>query len=323
MPGVKCSHQDRQIINNILDTAWSPVAKLRLLSTGISPNHLLEGAGDIVGQKACLACGNCIDGCPVVLREREDIDLQAHRTSLHLETIVEDSCIRCYSCIKACPQVDPALKLYADSHRFTEWVVHWWIAIAYILTAATGILLNHFKGEWSTEFAALVSISHKIGAIMWMLSPFIFYFFDKYHFKRTWRAITSLGKKDAAWWVDFVKSVFGRSKRPFEGEYNAGQKTWYIVVLGGMVVLGVTGIVRWGWESQLSAQAVMAVTILHILAALFVDCSVAYHFGRKYLMRTLRRVKRIRNNTVRFYQPQQSTSKENIDCQACPPKPFT
>ena len=311
MPGLNSLPQDRKIISTILDTAWSPVAKLRLLSAGISPNHLLENTDGIVGQKACIACGNCIDACPVVLRERDDIDLQIHRTSLHLETIVDNSCLRCYACIKACPQVDRSLKLYADSHRFTEWLVHWWMAIAYVLTAATGILLNHFKNDWSAQFATLITAGHKIGGIMWLLSPFLFYFFDRYHFNRTWEAIMSLSKKDVVWWLDFIKSVFSKAQRPFEGEYNPGQKTWYVLILGAMLVLGITGVVRWGWESQLAAPVLKAIIIGHIIAALFIDISVMYHFGRKYLMRVVRRTNRIRRNSICFYQQQQSSSQDN------------
>ena len=294
MPGLNSLVQNREMITSTLDTAWSPVAKMRMMSDGISPNNLLTCEHDeLVGQKACLACGNCIDACPVVLREEDTVDLQAHRNSLHLEEIVGESCLRCYQCVQVCPQVDRTVKNYVTRHRITERMVHWWMAIAYLLTAGTGVSLYHFREDWSPIFILLISLSHKLGAIMWILSPFLFYYFDRYHFNRTLAAITSLGGKDFAWWGEFIKSVFGSAKRPFEGEYNSGQKTWYLVVVGGMLVLTITGGIRWVWEGSIPVATMHVINMIHIAAGVTVDVSLIYHFGRKLLVRTYKKTRRV------------------------------
>lgn len=279
--------QNRESINSILDTAWSPVARLRLLSGGISPNNLLEEADNVAGQKCCIACGNCVDACPVVLREKGKVDLQAERTSLHLETVVEDSCLRCFRCVQQCPQVDRDLKVFATRHRITEKLVHWWMAAAYFLTMFTGLALNHFRDMWSDTFIMLISIAHKSGAVMWLLSPFLFYYFDRYHFKRMVQAVFSFGRGDWAWWAKAIRNRWAKDKRPFQGEYNSGQKVWYLVVFGTMTVLGITGIVRWFWEEQLDPTVLGLFILIHIIAALTVDISFAFHLGRKFLSRAL------------------------------------
>lgn len=319
MPGLFPLPQNRDIINNVLDTGRSPVSRFRMFSGGISTNHLLENAGDIIGQKACLACGNCIDVCPVVLREADQVDLQVHRTSLHLETIVEDSCLRCYSCIKVCPQVDRPLKLLAAKHRITEKFVHWWMVLAYFFTAVTGILLNHFRSDWSDFFIALDSITHKSGAVMWLLTPFLFYYFDKYHFKRTLKAISSLGQKDWVWWKERFQFWFGQGKRPFEGEYNSGQKIWYFVVLGTMLVLAVTGVIRWLGESSLPASTMRILIGSHEMAALVIDISFVYHFGRKGLFRTVRRTRQILRDAYSFEEQSKPGKHENSETVAVKP----
>lgn len=293
MPGLKTLPQNRDMITNLLDTAWSPVAKMRLLSGGISPNNLLDGGDEIVGQKACIACGNCVDACPVVLRELDCVQSQTNRNSLYLETIVDDKCLRCYQCIQACPQVDRAIKLTATRHRITERIAHWWLGIAYVITAISGILIYHSRNDWSQMFTFEVSAVHKLGAIMWLLAPILFLLFDRYHFSRTLKAITSLGLRDVVWWKDFIKSVFTKAKRPFEGEYNTGQKTWYIVVLGSMFVLGVSGILRWGWEDSMNLRTLKQIILIHTIAARVIDISFAYHFGRKLFVRALKRSRHI------------------------------
>jgi len=313
LPGLNTLSQNRDMITSILDTAWSPVAKFRLLSSGVSPNHLLEGAENIVGQKACLACGNCVDACPVVLREQNRVGLQVHRTSLYLETVVEDSCLRCYSCVRMCPQVDPQLKLFAAKHRITEKIVHWWMAIGYFILAGTGISLNHFRNEWLEPFPTIISIMHKIGAVMWLLSPFLFYYFDRYHFKRTMKAVLSLGKKDAGWWKNTMKFLCGKGEKPFQGEYNTGQKTWYCIVLGTMLVLGTTGIIRWFWEDTLAANTINVYIWIHIIAALVIDISFAYHFGRKLLSRAIKRARILFGEPMSFVNDTESPNEKKFD----------
>ncbi|QJW47247.1 4Fe-4S dicluster domain-containing protein [bacterium BFN5] len=318
MPGLKTLPQNRDMITNLLDTAWSPVAKMRLLSGGISPNNLLDGSDEIVGQKACIACGNCVDACPVVLRELDCVQTQTNRNSLYLETIVDDKCLRCYQCIQACPQVDRAIKLTAARHRIAERLAHWWLGIAYIITAISGILIYHSRNDWSPLFALEVSAAHKFGAIMWLLSPVLFFLFDRYHFARTLKAITSLGWRDVVWWKEFITSVFTKAKRPFEGEYNSGQKTWYIVVLGSMVVLGVSGIARWGWEDSMDAVMLKQIILIHTIAARVIDISFAYHFGRKLLMRVWKRSRHIFRDSYSCSQKKIEQNKTGY-CQLQPP----
>lgn len=287
MPGLKTYSQNKEMINSILDTAWSPVAKFRLLSSGVSPNNLLDGGEKIVGQKECIACGNCVDACPVVLRERGRVDLQTQRTSLHLEEIVDDACIRCYRCIQSCPQVDPKLKIVAVRHRMTEKVVHWWMVLGYLLLASTGIMLNHFREMWADPFIFLVSVLHKCGAVMFLASPFLFYYFDRYHFKRTMKAVFSFTRKDKEWWAQAFRSVFKGEKRPFQGEFNSGQKYWYLVVLSTMTVLGITGIIRWFGEGSMDSGVMNVLIWIHIIFALIIDLNFIYHFGRKFLSRLI------------------------------------
>lgn len=103
------------IAKTILDTKEPPVARFRLLSRGIEPYHRLDikdPDSDIIGDKGCIACGNCIDSCPILRRDRDRFDKTEQRTSFALETCVGEDCEQCYSCVLACPQVDTAYKDY-------------------------------------------------------------------------------------------------------------------------------------------------------------------------------------------------------------------
>jgi ferredoxin len=107
----------------ILDIKEPPVARFRLLSKGIEPYHRLDikdPDSDITGDKACIACGNCIDSCPVLRRDMHRFDKTEQRTSFALEACVGEDCEQCYSCVLACPQVDTAYKDYIVDEVATE-----------------------------------------------------------------------------------------------------------------------------------------------------------------------------------------------------------
>ena len=108
------------ILNEILDTRATPVARMRLLSSGFSPAHTLDISEDISGTKACLGCGNCVDICPVLAREPSRREKSEQRTSMALETLVAEDCDRCSACILVCPQVDTTIKQYIVNRRTVE-----------------------------------------------------------------------------------------------------------------------------------------------------------------------------------------------------------
>lgn len=118
MPGIK-DHSDekmnKEVADIILKTKEPPVARFRLLSKGMEPYHRLYIADEscnITGDKGCLACGNCVDSCPVIRKDPKRTEMTDQRTSFALESCVGEDCEQCYSCVLACPQVDTAYKDY-------------------------------------------------------------------------------------------------------------------------------------------------------------------------------------------------------------------
>jgi len=105
----------RDVADVILNIKEPPVARFRLLSRGMEPYHRLyiaDSSSEVAGDKGCLACGNCIDSCPVLRKDPQRFDKTEQRTSFALEACVGEDCEQCYSCVLACPQVDTAYKDY-------------------------------------------------------------------------------------------------------------------------------------------------------------------------------------------------------------------
>jgi ferredoxin len=118
MPTTRDESKDqinKEMADHILKVKEPPVARFRLLSRGMEPYHRLyirDVDSDVIGDKGCLACGNCVDSCPVLRREPGRFEKTEQRTSFALEACVGEDCEQCYSCVLACPQVDTAYKDY-------------------------------------------------------------------------------------------------------------------------------------------------------------------------------------------------------------------
>ncbi len=114
--------EKKRTVDQLLDIKEPPVARFRLLSRGMEPYHrlYLEDGCDVDGDRACVACGNCIDSCPILRREPERVNATDRRTSFALESIVAGDCELCFSCILACPQVDTEIKDYIVDEKIPE-----------------------------------------------------------------------------------------------------------------------------------------------------------------------------------------------------------
>jgi ferredoxin len=112
----------KRTVDQILEIKEPPVARCRMLSRGMEPYHRLYLASDddVTGDKACLACGNCVDSCPVLRREPQRVGVTDRRTSFALETTVGPDCELCFSCVLACPQVDTEIKDYVVDEKIPE-----------------------------------------------------------------------------------------------------------------------------------------------------------------------------------------------------------
>lgn len=112
----------KRTVDQLLEIKEPPVARFRLLSRGMEPYHRLNVTPDCVvdGDKACVACGNCVDSCPVLRREPDRLSVTDRRTSFALETTVGEDCELCFSCLLACPQVDTEIKDYVVDEKIPE-----------------------------------------------------------------------------------------------------------------------------------------------------------------------------------------------------------
>ncbi len=269
----------------VLDEARSPVARFRLLSKGINDNTRLLESDRIVGDSACLACGNCIDNCPVVRLNVGRVFIQNQRTSMALENIVEEECRRCYRCVNACPQVNKSLKEYTLGFRRVEKIVHLIAALVIISLAATGVTHSHYSETLGAMEGGVLKYGHRAIGIFSIIIPYLYYRYDICHFRRTLKKIFTWGSQDLDWLRNTYAHIFRaqQDKKILRHEFNPAQKFWYLFVLSVFPILYLSG-----WSSILFGAADNDILLLkskmvHMLFALSFDLMLFTHVYIKYV----------------------------------------
>lgn len=284
------------MLDKILTQVESPVARMRLLSTGMHNNNRLENGSMAAGDSGCLACGNCIDNCPVIREKYRFVTIQNQRTSMSLENLVGEECRRCYRCINSCPQVGKELKEYALSFRKGAKIVHFVAVATIVLLAATGITSTHWGTYLPTFEQGVLQWSHRFLGIIFIMLPAIYWFVDRRHMTEMMRSILHWSSKDKAWLMEMAQHVLHPKKnsKPAKYQYNPAQKAWgFYLLFIAFPILVITGIGQWYLRGNLLSMSgsmndpLYLFGIIHILFALLTDIGLMMHVYFKYIRNSL------------------------------------
>ena len=274
-----------QMTDYILDESICPVARMRLLSDGMSYNNRLLAYETVMGDKACLSCGNCVDACPVVIENHGFIYLPNQRTSMALEHMVGLECRRCYRCIQSCPQVDKPIKEYAASFRRGEKIIHLLAAISIVLLALSGMALAHNRDILPPLETFLLDVIHRAVGVILAGLPFLYFVLDRKHLVRWLKKVFHWNRIDWLWIKKLMLHIKEHRKNPmpYRGEFNTGQKAWYLFITLMIPLMAVTGfILLLGFKST-HTSFYTNVKLLHIALAFITDIFLLIHVYFKYL----------------------------------------
>ena len=270
----------------ILEEAICPVARMRLFSMGVGINNRLFMPDSVSGDKGCLACGNCVDACPVVRDKRRFVFLHNQRTSMSLENIVGLECRRCFACVKACPQVSKPVKEYAAGFRRPEKITHVLLAGLIFCLAATGILIYLYGQGIPPIHRTFYRYIHIVLGLALLLTPALYYLLDRKHFQRTFKNAFKFGSDDIKW----AKNLWAHLKSPrryampFWGEFNTYQKFWIVYLSCVLPILALTGLIKiFAGLNDTTTGWLVVVMGIHAAAAFCTDVLVVTHIYVKYL----------------------------------------
>lgn len=276
---------DDQLTDYILDQILCPVARMRLLSDGINENTRLFLHEQVIGDKACLACGNCVDACPVVTEKHGFVTLPNQRTSMALEHMVGLECRRCYRCIQSCPQVNKPIKEYAASFRRGEKIIHLLAATSIVMLALSGMALSHYRNALPSVEIFLLDAAHRILGLILLALPGLYILLDRNHFVRWIKKVFIWHSNDRLWLKKLRRHIKAPHKYPVpdRGEFNPGQKVWYAFISVMIPFMAVSGLILLvGFKAEHTAFY-RNIKLLHMSMAFITDVFVLLHIYLKYI----------------------------------------
>lgn len=270
---------------HLLDEAWSPVARFRLLSHGVNENTRLLDSSQVIGDCACFACGNCVDACPVVKLNVGLVIDQNQRTSMSLENYVQEECRRCYRCVKSCPQVSKDLKEYTAGFRRVEKIVHLLATFTVVSLAATGVTHSHYVDVLGSFEADFLKYTHRTIGVLSIFIPILYYKLDISHFRRAAKKIFSWGNADWEWMKNTWSHIFTPSnhKALVRYEFNPGQKIWYLFITSFFPVLYLSGLSAMVMGGSNESASLVNLKVFHMMFALPFDIMLFIHIYIKYI----------------------------------------
>lgn len=279
-------------LGRILDENNCPVARMRLFSQGVQINNRVYAYETIAGDKGCLACGNCIDACPVVREKKRFVFVQNQRTSMALENIVGSECRRCYSCIRSCPQVAKTVKEFSIGFRRAEKFVHHYTAVLIFLLATTGIFMFHFGIHIPAWQQQGLTLMHVFAGFFLLAAPLLYWVLDRTHFKRALTNSFRFGKEDLAWLKDFGKFIKRPQSNPLPcwNEFNTYHKFWFTYLLLVVPLFGLTGAINLMGESIVGQAWAATSYWIHSLLAMLTDSLILIHIYFKILRSIFRNI---------------------------------
>lgn len=277
-----------EVLDGVLNRVHPPVARFRIVSGGLAPNHTLKTDEDLSGTRACLACGNCVDACPVVASK--SVGTMFVRTSMLLEHVVGEECRRCFRCVASCPQVSRPLKDYVRGYRRIERLSHWDLLVSYLVLMTSGILVNHWGQDLPADLRTWAGLLHRLFAVFLIAAPIVWVLFDRHHFLLAARRALSRSGKELGWLADTASWIgsWGRRGAIRRGAFNPGQKFWYLFVPVALALFALSGTLRWLGPGVVGQGAFDAATAVHITIAWTTDILLLLHIWLKLALPVLR-----------------------------------
>jgi len=159
--------------------------------------------------------------------------------------------------------------------------MHWVHLIAFTVLGITGIgfyfqidFLNNFFGGGATA-----SLIHRWAGVVFTVGPAVYILLNFERFSRFVDTITGFSKDDLGWlktmggYIPFLKGEI-----PPQDKYNAGQKLLGIIIIGGCLIMILTGFPMWLWRHSVSPAFLSFCYSVHLWFAVLMIMAIGGHF---------------------------------------------
>ncbi|MFO1443818.1 cytochrome b/b6 domain-containing protein [Bacillus sp. Bva_UNVM-123] len=167
-------------------------------------------------------------------------------------------------------------KKLVKRYNRSDMIMHWTVAVGFVMALLTGYAV-FFEGTSAllvNEAGYVVRLMHRIGAVMFVVAPIIYFIFSKKRFG--FLGAFKWKKRDLGWLKVAPKHYFvGGGDMPPQEKYNSGQKMYYLFAVICGILLAVSGFALWfGW---FTATAGLYMIFIHDLSAVLLTLFFFVH----------------------------------------------
>jgi formate dehydrogenase subunit gamma len=162
-------------------------------------------------------------------------------------------------------------------YRAGQRVVHWVLAVSFLLLLATGLMLL-WPALSSLAAGGLSRTLQLVGALLFLSVPVLYLILDRHGLKETIIESFTYDRDDWEWLVRSPRYFLGRaSGMPPQGRLNAGQKLHHAGIVLTFFTVSGSGLVMWLGKGSLGPTGLAAAAIVHDLSMLAMTVLLVGH----------------------------------------------
>jgi formate dehydrogenase subunit gamma len=153
-------------------------------------------------------------------------------------------------------------------------VVHWTIALLYVLLFASGLALFHPAFVWLSDVLGGGTVSRELHPFLGSALAILFFFYGA----GVWKENLLL-PSDRVWLRNAVAVMMKRIELPVEGKYNAGQKVMFWMMGLSIAALLASGVVLWRpyFADSFGVEVRQIAMDVHAFSAFFMFAAIGIH----------------------------------------------
>lgn len=160
-------------------------------------------------------------------------------------------------------------------HKYPARVAHWLVVFCFLIATVSGLGFFFPSLRWMTHILGtpqLAQFLHPVFGLVMMLGLVVLFIYNVTH---------SVPEEGDLKWMLSVKEVLkGREHEVTDvGQYNAGQKILFWVIMGTGLILLVTGLMVWQpyFAHNFSASTLRVAILLHSICAIVLMFGIIVH----------------------------------------------
>jgi formate dehydrogenase subunit gamma len=158
-------------------------------------------------------------------------------------------------------------------------LVHWLVVVGFTLLVFTSLPIYLDSPIAQGESGMLFKLWHRIGVVVTAVGGLIYLLFDPRSLLVDLKKIFTWGAADLGWFKAAPAYYFMGSEEamPEQDKYNTGQKLWYLIVVVGGLLIGLTGLVMWFGRGTVSSGLFLWCVFLHSAVAVLMAAFTLVH----------------------------------------------